>query len=45
MRRAFLLACLILLAACGVNRRDTIVVGSKNFTEQAILGELLAQHI
>jgi osmoprotectant transport system substrate-binding protein len=44
MRRAFLIACLILLAGCGA-RRDTIVVGSKNFTEQAILGELLAQHI
>ena len=25
--------------------RDTIVIGSKNFTEQAILGELLAQHL
>jgi glycine betaine/choline ABC-type transport system substrate-binding protein len=45
MRRAFLIVCLILLAGCGVGRRDTIVVGSKNFTEQAILGELLAQHI
>ncbi len=44
MRLAFLIACLILLAGCGA-RRDTIVVGSKNFTEQAILGELLAQHI
>jgi osmoprotectant transport system substrate-binding protein len=40
----------ILLAAiaaisCGPPRRDTIIVGSKNFTEQAILGELLAQHL
>jgi osmoprotectant transport system permease protein len=26
-------------------RRDTIVIGSKNFTEQVILGELLAQAI
>ncbi|MGA7089422.1 MAG: glycine betaine ABC transporter substrate-binding protein [Candidatus Acidiferrales bacterium] len=34
-----------LLASCGVNRRTTIVVGSKNFTEQAILGEILAQQI
>jgi osmoprotectant transport system substrate-binding protein len=34
-----------MLAACGVNHRTTIVVGSKNFTEQAILGELLAQQI
>ena len=31
--------------SCGPPRRDTIVIGSKNFTEQAILGELLAQHI
>src|SRR2546422_8673462 len=30
------------LAACG-RREDVIVVGSKNFTEQRILGELLAQ--
>src|SRR5579864_2223727 len=28
-----------------VNRRNTIVVGSKNFPEQAILGEILAQQI
>lgn len=32
------------LAGC-VNRQETIVVGSKNFPEQAILGELLAQQI
>jgi osmoprotectant transport system substrate-binding protein len=29
--------------ACGPGRRQTIVVGSKNFTEQVILGEMLAQ--
>ena len=34
----------ILTAGCG-NRQRTIVVGSKNFPEQAILGELLAQQI
>jgi osmoprotectant transport system substrate-binding protein len=33
-----------LLCGC-VNRQNTIVVGSKNFPEQAILGELLAQQI
>ncbi len=33
------------LAACGSSRRNEIVVGSKNFTEQLILGELLAQQI
>ena len=26
-------------------RHDTIVVGSKNFSEQALLGEILAQHL
>ena len=30
-------------AACGIDRRNTIVIGSKNFTEQAVLGEILAQ--
>jgi osmoprotectant transport system substrate-binding protein len=30
---------------CGVDRRNTIVIGSKNFTEQAVLGEILAQQI
>jgi osmoprotectant transport system substrate-binding protein len=38
-----------LLAACangcGVNQATTIVVGSKNFPEQALLGEILAQQI
>ena len=33
----------ILLAACGPSGR--IVVGSKNFTEQVILGEIVAQHL
>jgi osmoprotectant transport system substrate-binding protein len=34
-----------LLCACGPARRDAIVVGSKNFSEQALLGEILAQHL
>lgn len=34
-----------LLASCGTARQDTIVVGSKNFSEQALLGEILAQHL
>jgi osmoprotectant transport system substrate-binding protein len=43
---AFLLLCFAaLLASCGTARRDTIVVGSKNFSEQALLGEILAQHL
>jgi osmoprotectant transport system substrate-binding protein len=33
------------LGDCGSNRRDSIVIGSKNFSEQALLGEILAQHI
>jgi osmoprotectant transport system substrate-binding protein len=31
--------------ACGPRRQDSIVIGSKNFSEQALLGEILAQHI
>jgi osmoprotectant transport system substrate-binding protein len=37
--------CLLLTAGCGPARQDRIVVGSKNFTEQVVLGELLAQQI
>jgi osmoprotectant transport system substrate-binding protein len=33
------------LAGCRSARADTIIVGSKNFTEQIVLGELLAQQI
>ena len=44
MDRKTIVACLSLLAAsCG--GRDAIVVGSKNFTEQVLLGEILARHI
>ena len=31
--------------ACGPGRQQTLVIGSKNFTEQVILGEMLAQHL
>jgi glycine betaine/choline ABC-type transport system substrate-binding protein len=34
-----------LLTSCGPPRRDRIVVGSKNFTEQLVLGEIIAQQI
>lgn len=34
-----------LLIGCRVHRADTIVIGSKNFPEQALLGEILAQHL
>ena len=40
----FLLS-LLFLVACGPPRQDRIVVGSKNFTEQAVLGEIFAQQI
>lgn len=32
-----------LLTGCGA--RDHVVIGSKNFTEQLVLGEIIAQHI
>jgi glycine betaine/choline ABC-type transport system substrate-binding protein len=39
------IASLVLLMACGPRREHRIIVGSKNFTEQLILGELIAQHL
>jgi glycine betaine/choline ABC-type transport system substrate-binding protein len=44
-RRLLISLCCALLVSCGGVRKNRIVVGSKNFTEQAILGELLAQHL
>jgi osmoprotectant transport system substrate-binding protein len=49
-RRAIFLISLTVLAvlsmaACSPRRGETIVVGSKNFPEQALLGEILAQQI
>jgi osmoprotectant transport system substrate-binding protein len=38
-------ALLLMLAACEPPRSSHIVIGSKNFTEQVILSELLAQEI
>lgn len=48
MRRFALLSfagLLIFASGCGINRAKTIVVGSKNFPEQALLGEIVAQQI
>ena len=49
MKRTILLFCStlvsILLASCSPPRPDHPVIGAKNFTEQVILGELLAQEI
>lgn len=44
MWRALALTAIIALAGCTPGHRG-IVVGSKNFTEQAVLGEILAQQI
>ena len=44
MWRTCVVAVAILLAGCAPGHRG-IVVGSKNFTEQTVLGEILAQHI
>lgn len=35
----------MLIASCSGKPDNSIVIGSKNFTEQLVLGELLAQHI
>ena len=40
----FTLGLVLFLAGCGKSP-DLIVIGSKNFTEQVVLGELLAQYI
>ena len=50
MRRAWLIGVAVIVvvsafASCNPDRHDDIVVGSKNFSEQALLGEILAQHI
>jgi osmoprotectant transport system substrate-binding protein len=42
---ALCLAMPLFLSACLPSRQNRIVVGSKNFTEQLILGELFAQQI
>ena len=47
--RSYCLAAVLILSAffvaCGPSRENRIVVGSKNFTEQLILGELIAQQL
>ena len=43
-RRIIFLLIPLLLSGCASERPARIVIGSKNFTEQLILGELLAQH-
>jgi osmoprotectant transport system substrate-binding protein len=46
MKRALLLSTILLaLTACAPPRSSHIVIGAKDFTEQVVLGELLAQEI
>ena len=45
MKYALLSLLLLGVAACAPPRPDHPVIGAKNFTEQVVLGELLAQHI
>ena len=45
MDRTKTLGFLTLALLCGCSREARIVVGSKNFTEQVLLGEILAQQI
>jgi osmoprotectant transport system substrate-binding protein len=42
---SILAAFVLLLASCSTSHSDRIVVGSKNFTESFVLGELIAQQI
>ena len=45
LRAITILALAATLISCGPPRKDRIVIGSKNFTEQLILGEIIAQQI
>jgi osmoprotectant transport system substrate-binding protein len=42
---ALLLGLCLILVACAPPRSSRITIGAKNFTEQVVLGELLAQEI
>src|SRR5271170_1613934 len=45
LRAGLAFGIIALLCGCSARGHDTIVVGSKNFPEQALLGEILAQHL
>src|SRR5215471_2634136 len=45
MDRTKIVACLTAMLLAGCSRPARIVVGSKNFSEQVLLGEILAQQI
>ena len=44
-RAAVILLFILAFAGCGKSAKPGLVVGSKNFTEQAVLAELMAQHL
>jgi glycine betaine/choline ABC-type transport system substrate-binding protein len=44
MKRSILFLVLV-LTGCATARKSGLIVGSKNFTEQVVLAELLAQHL
>ena len=45
LRTIALIAFLSFFTACGPPRQDRIIIGSKNFTEQSVLGEIFAQQL
>jgi osmoprotectant transport system substrate-binding protein len=45
IHRLVLFVSAALLISCGPSRENRVVVGSKNFTEQLVLGEIIAQQI
>jgi len=45
LRTFSILLCTALFISCGPPRENRVVVGSKNFTEQLVLGEIIAQQI
>ncbi len=45
VREGLVMLGLVLLVGCGPPRGHGVVVGAKNFTEQVVLGELVAQEI
>ena len=45
MRRSLLTTILVVLLTGCHTQQPNLVIGSKNFTEQTVLGEIVAQHI
>ena len=43
MKRSILMLCVLALAGCGNSGGRSLTVGSKNFTEQVVLAELMSQ--